>query len=115
MSTFWAIFWVIISVALGIFISAACSLVGEWVRKLARAEKEWEKGEAERKISGWLWAACTTVIVFMTILICQIGSITDKKFERVDDLENRFEIIEKQLNALPPTDTIYVIKYLPTA
>ena len=115
MSLFWSIFWTIMNVALGIFIVVACNSVGKWVRKLASAEKEWEKGEAERNISGWLWAACITVIVFMTILFCRFGIATDKEFERVDDLENRLEIIEKQQNALPPTDTIYVIKYLPTA
>ena len=80
MSTFWTIFWFIMSVALGIFIVVACNLVGKWVRKLASAEKEWEKGEAERNISGWLWVACITVIVFMTILLCQTIVANDKKF-----------------------------------
>ena len=67
MSTFWTIFFFVINLILGAIIAIACASIGKWCKRLVNAETSWKRGEAESKISGWLWALAATIIIIFTI------------------------------------------------
>ena len=108
MSTFWTIFLFTVDFAVGALLALACKFVGKWSRKLASTDKEWEKSEAESKISGWLWAACATIIVIVTVAFAEMAIGANKEFEKVN---SRIETLERRMT-VPSIDTVYIKKVL---
>lgn len=104
MSTFWVIFLFIVNIAMGALLALACNFVGKWSRKLASTDKEWEKSEAISKISDWLLAACTTIIVIVTVALTEMTIGTNKDIEKVN---SRIETLERQMT-VPSIDTLYI-------
>lgn len=104
MSTFWTIFWFVINIILGAIIAIACASVGKWCKKLVNAETSWEKGEAENKISGWLWTVAAILIVVFTISFGQFAFGFTKELDKVND---RIEALEQQ-TATPAIDALCV-------
>lgn len=104
MSTFWVIFFFIVNIAMGTLLAIACNFVGKWSRKLASTDKELEKSEAESKISTWLWTACATIIVVVTVAFTEMAIGANKEIEKVN---SRIETLERQIT-VPSIDTVYI-------
>ena len=104
MSIFWTIFWLAINVLLGIFLAIACYKVGEWCKKLNNAVNAWEKTEAGSKIGNWLWVACATIIILISISFGELGFGLSNV---IDKLDSRIEALEKQ-TTFPAIDTLYI-------
>ena len=108
MSTFWTIFLFIVNLVMGVLLIRACNFVGKWSRKLASTDKEWEKSEAESKISSWLCAACATIIVIITVAFVEMAIGANKEIEKVN---TRIETLERRMT-VPSIDTVYIKKVL---
>jgi hypothetical protein len=104
MSTFWTIFWFVINLILGAILAIACASVGKWCKRLVNAETSWGKGEAESKISGWLWALVATLIIIFTIAFGRVGFGFAKELDKVND---RIEALEQQ-TVTPAIDTLFI-------
>ena len=102
MSTFWTIFFFVINLILGAIIAIACASIGKWCKRLVNAETSWKRGEAESKISGWLWALAATIIIIFTISFGQFGFGFTKELDKVND---RIEALEQQ-TVTPAIDTL---------
>ena len=104
MSTFWTIFFFVINIILGAIIAIACDSVGKWCKRLVNAETSWERGEAESKISSWLWGLAATLIITFMISFGQFGFGLTKELDKVND---RIEALEQQ-TVTPAIDTLYI-------